>query len=92
VTEIRDEMNRICERENVKRLPGTRLTEILLEEGIISSDVDLDRYSKAPTEKGKNLGVLTEDRVSQKGNEYHVLKYSPEIQRILVQHYVGLEY
>ena len=91
VSEIRDEMNRICERENVKKLPATRLTEILLEEGIISGDFDSDdTYSKIPTEKGKKLGVIVEDRISQKGNEYHVLKYSTDIQSILVQHYVEL--
>jgi ATP-dependent DNA helicase RecQ len=91
VSEIRDEMNRICERENVKKLTATRLTEILLEEGIISGDFESDdTYSKIPTEKGKNLGVIVEDRISQKGNEYHVLKYSPDIQSILVQHYVEL--
>lgn len=89
VSEIRDELNRICERENVKKLPATRLTEILVAEGIISSETESNDFSKIPTEKGKVLGVIVEDRVSQKGNEYHVLKYSPEIQKILVEHYVG---
>ncbi|WP_242839358.1 DNA helicase RecQ [Oribacterium sp. P6A1] len=88
VSEIRDELNRICERENVKKIPATRLTEILVAEGIISSETESDGFSKIPTEKGKVLGVIVEDRVSQKGNEYHVLKYSPEIQKILVEHYV----
>lgn len=88
VSEIRDELNRICERENVKKLPATRLTEILVAEGIISSETESDGFSKIPTEKGKVLGVIVEDRVSQKGNEYHVLKYSPEIQKILIEHYV----
>ncbi len=83
-----DELNRICERENVKKLPATRLTEILVAEGIISSETESNGFSKIPTEKGKVLGVIVEDRVSQKGNEYHVLKYSPEIQKILVEHYV----
>lgn len=92
VSEIRDELNRICERDNVKKLPATRLTEILLEEGIISGEVEADGFSRIPTEKGRSLGVTIEDRVSQKGNSYHVLKYSPEIQKILVSHYTNSGY
>ena len=46
------------------------------------------RYAKAPTEKGLVLGIKIEERLSEKGNPYTVLKYSEEIQRMLVEHYI----
>ena len=88
VSEIRDEMNRICQRDNVKKLPATRLTEIMLAEDIIYEDKEVGRFGKSPTEKGVALGIEIEDRISEKGNPYTVLKYSPEIQRFLVDYYV----
>lgn len=88
VSEIRDEMNRICERENIKKLPATRLTEILMSEGLIEEKEQEGRYAKAPTEKGLVLGIKIEERLSEKGNPYTVLKYSEEIQRMLVEHYI----
>ena len=88
VSEIRDEMNRICERENVKKLPATRLTEILLSEGLIQEEEQEGRIAKFPTEKGLAMGIKAENRLSEKGNPYTVLKYSEKIQRMLVEHYI----
>ena len=88
VSEIRDEMNRICERENVKKLPATRLTEILLSEGLIQEEEQEGRFAKSPTTKGLSLGIVTENRLSENGNPYTVLKYSEKIQRMLVEHYI----
>ncbi len=87
VSEIRDEMDRICERENVKKLPATRLTEILVSEGLIQDEEQEGRFAKSPTEKGLALGIKTENRLSEKGNPYTILKYSEKIQRMLVEHY-----
>lgn len=91
VSEIRDEMNRICQRDNVKKLPATRLTEIMLAEDIIYDDRTVGRFGKSPTEKGKALGIQIEDKISEKGNPYTVLKYSPEIQKFLVDYYIRQE-
>jgi ATP-dependent DNA helicase RecQ len=88
ISEIRDEMNSICERDNIKKLPATRLTEILMDMELIVEDSERGRYGKSPTEKGERLGIQIEQRVSEKGNSYSVLKYSPEIQKLLVEHFI----
>ena len=91
ISEIRDEMNRICVRENVKRLPATRLTEILVAEGLIKEKEDAGKYEKAPTDKGIQLGVKVIDKVSEKGNAYTVLQYPIGIQKMLVERFISEE-
>lgn len=91
ISEIRDEMNRICVRENVKRLPATRLTEILVAEGLIKEKEDAGKYAKAPTDKGIQLGVKVIDKVSEKGNAYTVLQYPIGIQKMLVERFISEE-
>lgn len=88
ISEIRDEMNRICGRENIKKVPATKLTEILLAEGLIEENEAAGRYGKAPTEKGLELGIKVIDKVSEKGNAYTVLQYPQTIQQMLVEHFV----
>ena len=39
-------------------------------------------------EKGEKLGIKEVERVSQKGNPYTILVYPPNIQRMLVEHFV----
>lgn len=91
ISEIRDEMNRICVRENVKRLPATRLTEILVAEGLIKEKEDAGKYAKTPTDKGIQLGVKVIDKVSEKGNAYTVLQYPIGIQKMLVERFISEE-
>lgn len=88
ISDIRDEMNRICQRDNVKKLPATRLTELLVSEGFIAEKVQEGRIAKAPTEKGIEQGIKTIDKVSGKGNPYTLLVYPPNVQRMLVEYFV----
>ena len=88
IIEIRDEMNRICERENVKKLPAIRLTEILLSEGYIEERPKEGRFAKGTTAKGEKLGIQAMEKVSEKGNPYTVFAYPPSVQRMLVEHYI----
>ena len=89
ISEIRDEMNRICVRENVKRLPATRLNEILVTEGLIKEKEDAGRYAKAPTDKGIQHGVKVIDKVSEKGYAYTMLQYPIGIQKMLVECFIS---
>lgn len=84
-------MNHICERDNVKKLPATRLTEILVSEGYIVEKQQEGRFAKAPTEKGIEEGIKEIDKVSEKGNAYTLLVYPEKIQRMLVEQYIREE-
>lgn len=89
ISDIRDEMNRICRRENVKKLPATRLTEILVSEGLIVEKEQEGRFAKVPTEKGTELGIKIIDKVSEKGYTYTLLMYPINIQHMLVEHFIS---
>lgn len=88
VSDIRDEMNRICGRDNIKKVPATRLMEILLSEGVIEEREVGGRFDKLPTEKGIKLGVKVINKVSEKGYAYTVLMYPQIIQQMLVKIFV----
>lgn len=88
ISDIRDELNHICRRDDVKKIPATRLTEFLVEEGIIVEQKLEGRFGKVTTEKGKALGIMTEKKVSEKGNAYTILMYSVQVQRMIVEHYI----
>ena len=88
VSSICDEMNRICQRDNVKKIPATRLTRILVSKELIVEKEQDGQTKKVPTEKGEKLGIKEVERVSQKGNPYTILVYPPNIQRMLVEHFV----
>jgi ATP-dependent DNA helicase RecQ len=91
ISEICDEMNRICERESVKMLQVKRLMEILVAEGLIEKNEDAGKYAKVPTEKGRQLGVKVIEKVSEKGNAYIVLQYPVGIQKMLVERFIREE-
>lgn len=91
ISEIRDEMNRICESSNVKKLPATRLIEKLEAEGLIAEIEQDGRFTKVPTKKGIGQGIKSIKKVSERGNPYTLLIYPSNIQRMLVEHYIGDE-
>ena len=89
ISDIRDEMTRICVRDNVKKLPATRLTEILVLEGLIIEIEKDGRFTKAPTKRGLEQGIKVVDKVSEKGNPYTVLVYPVNVQNMLIEHFIG---
>lgn len=91
ISEIRDEMNRICERDNMKKIPATRLVRILMDEGLVKEDEDAGKYGKEPTEKGKQSGIKTIEQIGKKGKAYTMLQYPKEIQKMLIERFVGEE-
>ena len=91
ISDIRDEMNRICSRDNVKKLPATRLMEYLIAEELIVEKEQDSRFAKAPTEKGSELGIKVIDKVSKKGCAYTLLMYPANVQRMLVEHFIDEE-
>ena len=88
VNDIRDEMNRICQRDDVKKLYSIRLKEIMMDDGLIYENPEEGKYGDLPTDKGSNLGIEVTEQTSQKGNLYTVLMYPKSIQKMLLEHYI----
>lgn len=88
VNDIRDELNRICKREDVKKLPSARIIEYITSEGWLAEENVRRRFYKLPTEQGLALGIKTEERISKAGNPYLVPMYPEAVQERIVRHYV----
>lgn len=87
ISEIKDELNRITTAENAKKITGTRISEFLLSEGWIEETEANGRNVKTQTAKGLQVGIVTIHRVSKIGYPYTLLKYPPDIQKLIVEHY-----
>lgn len=89
ISDIRDEMNRICKQDYVKKISSTRLTEFLVSEGLITEKEQEGRFYKAPTDKGNDFGITIIDKVSEKGYTYTLLMYPANVQRMLVENFIS---
>lgn len=88
ISEIKDELNRICSVENAKKVTTKLISEFLISEDIIYEESVNGFFAKCPTAKGREIGVITEDRVSAAGNAYKVIKYPETVQRRIVKHFI----
>ncbi len=41
------------------------------------------------TEAGRELGIVSVDKESKKGNHYTVLVYPPAVQKLILEHYTS---
>ena len=88
VSEIKDELNRISTADNAKNIFGTDITKFLTEMGYIAEKNIGGRFMMAQTDEGLSKGIVTTEKVSQKGNTYPVLLYPKQVQMEIVRHYV----
>ena len=88
VSEIKEEMNRICTVDGVKKLTGVKIMEYLTSVDIITEEEMNGYLIKMPTQKGKELGIETIEKVSQAGNTYIQLRYPETIQKMVLEYFV----
>ncbi|MDO4340805.1 MAG: DNA helicase RecQ [Eubacteriales bacterium] len=89
VSEIKDELNRITSAENVKHIFGTDIFKLLTGIGYVEERQIDGRTVQVQTESGLSRGIVTVEKISKLGNPYTVLMYPPEVQKEIVEHYVG---
>ena len=88
ISEIKEELNRICTTENVKKVTVSSIWQYLMEEGYTEEIDHNGSYSKAQTQKGLDAGIVTVEKTSTSGFQYTLLQYPPVIQQIIVRHFV----
>ena len=88
IIEIRDELKRISSAENIKQLFGTDIFRFLTDLGYVNEVLTDGRLVKQATETGVSKGIISVERISEKGNAYEVLMYPAEVQKEIVEHYV----
>lgn len=90
ISDIKDEMNRICSVENVKKLTATKIWKFLFAEGLTMEEhVDGKYFVKNPSDKGLKMGIQTEEKISKAGNKYTVLRYPENVQKMIIEYFVG---
>lgn len=89
VSEIKDEFNRIGTVEDVKKATNVRILEFLQNQGYIEERQINGFNLKTQTDLGLQKGIVTEEKISQAGNSYTVLKYPRDIQKEIVEYFIG---
>lgn len=89
LSEMKDELNRITTAENVKHIFGTDIFKLLCEMGYVEERQVDGRLVQAQTELGLDKGIKAVEKTSKNGNKYMVLMFPQEVQKEVVQHYVG---
>ena len=89
VSEIKKELERICERDDVKKIPAGGLSRIMMADGLIAEREQDGRLDKVATEAGRERGIKTVVKVSERGFSYANLMYPKNIQQMLVEYFVG---
>ncbi len=88
--EIKDELNRITSGNNVKHIFGTDIYRFLTEKGYVEERNIDGRFVQVPTEIGHTKGIAVVEQTSKIGTVYTVLKYPPEVQKEIVDHYIEI--
>lgn len=85
ISDIMDQLNALSDETTVK-LPSTAVTGWLTEQGFMEIVTKQDgKNAKRPTEQGRAVGIVTEERVGMYG-PYTVVLYTAEAQRFILDH------
>ena len=86
ISQFVERLNELRDEQRMKRLAATQLTAKLKEAGYLTEKFHpiLGRNVATVTDKGLLLGMSTDKRVSEKGNEYEVVIYDDEAQGFLL--------
>lgn len=83
VSELASEINRVTENNRTKKLSATWINDWLESEGCLCKS---DLRSRIATEKGKQLGIASEYRKRDNGNEYYINFFTEQAQRFVYDH------
>ena len=83
VSELAAEINRVTEDNNTKKFSATWINDWLEAEGYLRPSELKSRFA---TEKGKQLGISSEYRQRDNGDEYYINFYTEEAQSFVFSH------
>ena len=88
ISDIKDELNRICTVDGVKKATITKIWDFLVSEELTTLESAEGQFNKVATEKGRALGIQMVDKVSKAGISYSLLMYPREVQKRIVEYFV----
>lgn len=83
VSEIANEINRVTENNRTKKLSAAWINDWLESKGYLCKS---DLRSRIATDKGKQLGISSEYRKQDNGNEYYINFFTEQAQRFIYDH------
>lgn len=86
LSELVEQINGLRDEQVMKRLTNKAVLAWLVAEGYAENQYRNGVWVNAVTSKGTDCGIFTQTKVSAKGNEYPVLHYGEEAQRMIVEH------
>ena len=89
ISDIKNELNRICTAEGVKKVSLGILWDYLVSQELTCEEGINGIFVKKPTAKGLEYGILLEDRVTPSGVPYQLIKYPPKVQKMIVDYLIG---
>lgn len=86
ISDLVGQLNDLRDDTIMKRLTVASVTKLLMDKGYIEEGYNAQtRFNhKIATEQGKEIGITAELRISEKGNEYEVLNYNENAQRLIL--------
>ena len=89
ISDIKNELNRICTVDGVKKVTIGIIWEYLVSQGLTHEEGVNGVFVKKPTAKGTEYGILLEDKVTPSGVPYQLIKYPPSVQKMIVDYLAG---
>lgn len=83
VSELANEINRVTERNYTKKFSATWINDWLEAEGYLRQS---DLRSRIATEKGEQLGITSDYRQRDNGNEYYINFFPEQAQTFVFSH------
>lgn len=83
VSELANEINRVTKINGTKKMSAAWINNWLESEGYLCQS---DLKSRISTDKGKQLGITSEYRQRDNGNEYYINFYPEQAQRFIYDH------
>ena len=89
ISDIKNELNRICTVENVKKISIGVIWEFLVSQELTYENNTNGVFTKMPTQKGYEYGIALEEKTTAAGLSYKLIKYPPKVQKMIVDFLVG---
>ena len=84
VSEITKRLNELADPLQYNTLKNGVITEWLTESGMLTNDVINNKSKKRVTNNGRNIGIISEQRVNQQGSTYEAISYNLNAQHFII--------
>ncbi|MGN0484618.1 MAG: RecQ family ATP-dependent DNA helicase [Lachnospiraceae bacterium] len=85
ISDLAAAINALTDDKDRKKISGTFLNQLLIEEGYLREEEQETRTDKRVTEEGFAIGIKEEKRTSRYGTVYYALTHTRESQKVILE-------